>query len=153
MSTQRDTPQRRLVRSIFGSAHCPLTVQQTHVLAQMQMPAIGSATVYRCIAHLLDEGWLKAIHLPGKSLCYERTSHTHHHYFLCQTCDVVITFEDRVDGLKDLSPPNCRVISHEIVLYGYCQGCLSSELQPQKPFRDGNIAPDRNKTAPSRHEP
>jgi Fur family ferric uptake transcriptional regulator len=153
MFTQRNTLQRRLVRSIFEGARSPLTVQQTHRLARLQMPTIGCATVYRCIAHLLEDGWLKTIHLPTKSVCYERTGLAHHHYFLCEACDTVITFEKCVDGLKELSPPGCSVTSHEIVLYGHCHGCLNSESASQKHPHDGDTVLARNKNALGRREP
>ena len=127
MSMQRNTRQRRLVRSIFEDARRPLTAQQTYLLARSQMPTIGCSTVYRCIAHLLEEGCLKTIHLPAKSVCYELTNHAHHHYFLCKTCDAVITFENCLEGVKELSPPGCKVTTHEIILYGHCRDCLTSK--------------------------
>lgn len=127
MKMQRTTPQRRLVRSIFEGAHRPLTVNQAYLLARREIPTIGCATVYRSIAILVEEGTLAAIQFPAKSVCYQLVTDRHRHYFLCETCEQIITFENCVDGVKELTPPGCRVASHEIILYGQCQDCLRSD--------------------------
>jgi Fur family ferric uptake transcriptional regulator len=86
MSAERNTRQRRTIREVVERAGRPLTTDEILGTAQATIPALGRATVYRSIRALLDEGWLTAVDVPGRSALYERAGKGHHHHFQCSHC-------------------------------------------------------------------
>lgn len=123
---QRTTRQRQVLRDVFTDAGRPLRAQEAHELAQQELPRLGQATVYRAINDLVTEGWLRSVELPGEPARYERTGLGHHHHFHCRQCQRVYDIHDCPGNLRSLAPKGFVVESHEVVLYGVCEGCASA---------------------------
>lgn len=120
---ERNTRQREALRRAFAEAGRPLSPQEARELARRQAPGVGLATVYRNVKALLDEGWLRAVELPGAPPRYEVAGKRHHHHFHCRGCDGVFEIEGCVAGVKGLAPEGFHLESHEIILYGVCPEC------------------------------
>ncbi len=117
------TQQRDAIRNAFETTDRPLGPQEVHNLAQRQLPRLGLATVYRNIRKLVENGWLRAVGLPGEPDRYEVAGKSHHHHFHCRQCDAVFDVEGCPGDLGDLSPSGFVLESHEIILYGLCATC------------------------------
>ena len=91
--------------------------------ARAQVPGLGIATVYRAIKHLLDEGFLSQVDLPGEPPRYEVAGKAHHHHFRCNNCRKVYDVDGCVDTFKQLLPKGFRLEGHELYLFGRCNTC------------------------------
>ena len=69
---ERQTRQRRTIRDVVDRAGRPLSTDEIFGDARAAIASLGMATVYRSIRALLDEGWLTAVDVPGRSPLYER---------------------------------------------------------------------------------
>lgn len=120
---ERDTQQRRAIRSVIEEASRPLSPREVLDGAQPRSPGLGIATVYRTLRTGVEGGWLRQVDLPGEAPRYEPTGKQHHHHFHCRICDRVYEIEGCPDGLVSLTPPGFSLEAHEVVLYGRCAQC------------------------------
>ena len=119
----RATIQRSAIRAAFEHADRPLSPGETLAAAQQRVPQLGSATVYRNIRNLVDEGWLAEVPLPGAPNRYEIAGKHHHHHFRCRICDRVYEVDSCPPDLRSLIPRGFKLESHEITLLGRCPHC------------------------------
>lgn len=102
----------------------PLTPQEILEQAQVAVPGLGIATVYRNLKALVVAEWLVEVTLPGESARrYERADHHHHHHFQCRKCERVFDIHACPADIEDLVPPGFQVQDHELVMYGQCADC------------------------------
>lgn len=101
---RRRTHQRAAIRSAIGEADRPLSPYEILSSAQEQAPGLGIATVYRNIRALVEEGWLRAVDLPGAPSRYGVAGKGHHHHVHCRSCDRVFEVDDCPGRVADLAP-------------------------------------------------
>ena len=123
MSAERNTRQRRTIRDVVERAGRPLTTDEILVSAQTSIPSLGKATVYRSIRALLDEGWLAAVDVPGRSALYERAGKEHHHHFQCSHCKRVYELDGCASEIRGELPAGFVSTGHDVTIYGACAGC------------------------------
>ena len=130
---ERDTRQRRAIRRVLEKSGNPLSTREVLVAAHRHAPTLGVATVYRNLKALVEEGWLKAVELPGEPTRYEPAGLSHHHHFRCRGCARIFDLVgNRKGGRKGCQPPGARapkgfvVESHEILVYGRCASCAGA---------------------------
>ncbi|NBC11679.1 MAG: transcriptional repressor [Planctomycetes bacterium] len=123
----RKTSQRQAIRNAFADAGRPLSVPEALDEAQREVPGMGPATVYRAVNALVDDGFLKAVELPGEPARYELAELGHHHHFHCKACGKVFDVQGCPGKLGQLAPPGFEVASHEIILYGRCAQCVEAD--------------------------
>lgn len=119
---KRTTKQNTAIRQVIDEAGRPLSPQEVLVAAQVHVPEMGIATVYRNLKHLLEAGDIQAVSLPGDSMRYESAvacAH-HHHHFQCTVCLRVFDVHGCPRGLADMVPPGFSIEHHDITLYGRC---------------------------------
>lgn len=121
---ERNTRQRVAIREALEAAGRPLLPQEVQEAAQPQAPGLGIATVYRTLKALVDEGELRAVHLPGENPRYEPAAHAHHHHFQCRSCQRVFDIHACPGNLAGLAPRGFQVDDHELTLYGRCADCV-----------------------------
>lgn len=92
-------------------------------MAKEAVPNLGMATVYRTLNHMLEDGVLKIVDIPGQSSRYEKAGKEHHHHFHCTSCNRV--FDLQAPPLpSDIEIPEGYVVkSHDITLSGTCSDC------------------------------
>ena len=90
---RRDTRQRRAVRRVLEAADRPLSPQEILEAAQIELPQLGIATVYRSVKTLVEDGILEPVELPGEGQRYEIAGKHHHHHFHCNGCGKVFEVE------------------------------------------------------------
>jgi Fur family transcriptional regulator, ferric uptake regulator len=123
MKMERDTAQRRAIRSVIVEADRPLSPREVLDAAQGDVSSLGIATVYRNLKALLEEGWLAAVELPGEPPRYEVAGKQHHHHFLCTKCERVFELPGCPGNLNATVPEGFRTERHEVVLFGLCDRC------------------------------
>jgi Fur family ferric uptake transcriptional regulator len=119
----RKTKQRDAVHEALDHAERPLSVAELLEAASRQIDGLGVATVYRTVGALLAEGGIEAVEIPGEPVRYERSDKGHHHHFQCEKCDRVFDIGGCLDNLRTLVPPEFRLSSHAVTLFGVCAGC------------------------------
>lgn len=120
---KRQTVQKKTILDIFANSKHPLSVAEMHEKAQEKLPSLGLATAYRRVKELLDSDMLKEVLLPQCSKKYEFNPNKHLHYFQCQYCHKTFGLKQCAGNLEKMLPDGFSLESHEIILYGRCQGC------------------------------
>jgi Fur family ferric uptake transcriptional regulator len=126
MDKRRRSCQLDAIRGVFDRVDRPIGPSECLSLARKEVPQLGIATVYRNVKRLVEEGWLRAVELPGSPDRYERAGKRHHHHFHCRVCDAVFEVEACPGDFRSLSPRGFRVEAHELILYGRCSHCSST---------------------------
>lgn len=120
---ERDTRQRRAIRTALQAAGRPLSPQEILLGARRRVSTLGPATVYRTLRVLVDEGWLAPVSLPGEPARYEPAGKTHHHHFRCRRCDRLFEVEGCRQAAVAKAPRGFVIEDHEVVWYGRCARC------------------------------
>ncbi len=121
---QRHTRQRAAIAGVFEAQGGPLSALEVLKLARAKVPGMGTATVYRALAAMLEEGALTVVHLLGQAPRYELAGKGHHHHFCCRGCGRAFEIEGCAEGVQALAPAGFRVEGHDLVLTGLCPGCV-----------------------------
>jgi len=122
---ERQTTQRSAICEAFAAAARPLGTGEVLDAAQIEVPSLGIATVYRHIKALIEEGWLQTVDLPGEPARYELADIGHHHHFHCRRCGRVFDIDGCPGKLQAMLPKGFELEDHEIVLYGRCAQCAA----------------------------
>ncbi len=120
---KRDTQQRDAIRRALVSAGRPLSVNEVFQLAQGEVAGLGIATVYRNLKALQLEGQIVQVDVPGKTSRWEVAPESHHHHFLCRTCDRLFEVNGCPEDIKSLLPEGYIMEEHDILLRGQCAFC------------------------------
>ena len=124
---ERKTRQRDAIRQVFEENPRPLGPFEVLEAGRSHVSKLGIATVYRTINSLVDSGWLVPVELPGEAARYEVAGSEHHHHFRCRQCTRVFEIHGCPGDLRDLTPAGFQLESHEVVLYGRCEHCVSAD--------------------------
>ena len=133
---ERDTRQRSAIKNAVESSSRPLSAQEILDTAQLEVPGIGIATVYRNLKTLTEAGAVSIVSIPGLSPRYEsvKTGHHHHHHFMCTACEKVFDVHSCPGSILDAAPKGFKVERHELTLYGQCESCSTpAAAKRQKP--------------------
>lgn len=124
LTNERSTRQRQAILSAISAAGRPLLPAEILDIAQVDVPGIGIATVYRNLKSLHEEGVLLVVNLPGENARYELRDQPHHHHFQCRACGRVFDIPGCPGSLEGLAPAGFITDAHELTLYGKCADCL-----------------------------
>ena len=150
----RNTRQRSAIRQALADAARPLLPQEVLQAAQLDVPGMGIATVYRNLKALVDEDVLRSVNLPGDNPRFETAGLHHHHHFQCQQCQKVFDVHGCPGNLAALAPPGFTVADHDLVLYGRCSDCPAPVARKRAAGDGKRAASNRKPTAaapPHRH--
>ena len=123
MATTRNTKQRTLIREVLEDAGRPLSASEVAKLARKKSKNIGTATVYRAINKLLEDGFLVPVEIPAEPSRYEVSGLHHHHHFYCRKCKKVFDVEGCPSDFSAFTPKGFTLDAHEVILYGRCAEC------------------------------
>lgn len=132
---ERNTRQRSAIRDAIAQADRPLLPQEVLEAAQLQVPGLGIATVYRNLKALVEEGLLRPVNLPGENPRFELAAQRHHHHFQCSACQRVFDVHACPGNLAHLAPPGFTVDDHDLTLYGRCADCATPRRSNQPAAR------------------
>jgi Fur family transcriptional regulator, ferric uptake regulator len=119
------TRQRTAIWRVLEQTDRPMTPHEIREAAQVLVPSLGMATVYRCLKELTCDGDARLIELQGASPHYESSKRPHHHFFLCEQCRRLFDLIGCARDILRMAPKGFEVDRHEIVLYGRCDACRS----------------------------
>jgi Fur family ferric uptake transcriptional regulator len=122
---KRTTQQRAAIRTVLINAGGPLSPREIQALARLDAPKIGIATVYRAVKALVADGLIIQIDIPGKTPRWELARKSHHHHFLCRSCDKLFEIHGCPADLKHLLPEGYVLEKHYILLEGQCDDCAT----------------------------
>lgn len=120
---ERASRQRDAIRQALEAAGRPLLPAEILAAAQVEVPALGMATVYRNLKQLSEAGEIQTVALPGEAPRFEMAGHHHHHHFSCQVCNRVFDVHACPGDMQKLAPQGFTVEGHELTLYGRCSDC------------------------------
>jgi Fur family transcriptional regulator, ferric uptake regulator len=118
----RNTQQRRAIYNALAKSGRPLSVNEILALAQNEIKSLGIATVYRSLKALQEEGQINQVDLPGQAPRWEVPA-THHHHFLCRTCDKLFEIHACPENIRRLLPDGYNLEEVYILLHGQCSAC------------------------------
>ena len=127
-SEERSTRQRNAMQDVVVAANRPLLAHEVLALAQLNVPGLGIATVYRNLKAMVDNGTLLQVVLPGQNPRYEMASHGHHHHFHCSNCELVFDIHACPKNLAGITPPGFTLEHHDLTLYGKCPSCNTLDV-------------------------
>ena len=119
----RNTLQRHAIRQALTRADRPLSTREVLGIVRNEVPRLGTATVYRTLKALREEGVLREVGLPGQSSRWEISGKAHHHHFLCDTCDRLLEVNACPEDIGRLLPKGYTLGKHDILLQGQCAEC------------------------------
>jgi len=122
-SMVRNTQQRKAINNALVKSGRPLSVNEILALAQNEINTLGIATVYRNLKALQEEGQISQVDLPGQAPRWEVTA-SHHHHFLCRTCDKLYEIHACPDNIRQLLPEGYNLEEAYILLLGQCNDCI-----------------------------
>jgi Fur family ferric uptake transcriptional regulator len=118
------TQQRDAIRKVLQEAGRPLSIQEVFAMAHLKVSGLGIATVYRNLKSLREQGWIVAVDLPGQPPRWEVAPESHHHHFLCNTCDKLFEINACPEDFQRLLPEGYTLEEHDLLLRGQCDACL-----------------------------
>jgi Fur family ferric uptake transcriptional regulator len=130
MTVARQTRQRRTIREVVERAGRPLSTGEILAGARQTIPSLAMATVYRSIRALIDEGWLAAVDVPGRSPLYERSGKGHHHHFACSHCRRVYELDGCTGEVRGEVPAGFVATGHDVTIHGACPSCSAASAAP-----------------------
>jgi Fur family ferric uptake transcriptional regulator len=119
----RSTQQRKAIYNALVNSGRPLSVNEVFELAKNEATGLGIATVYRSLKALQEEGQIDQVDLPGQPPRWEVPA-SHHHHFLCLTCDKLFEIYACPDNIKRLVPKGYTLEEPYILLRGQCDTCV-----------------------------
>ena len=120
---QRQTRQRALLEEILTTSPQALSAQELFELAKERCPGLGLATIYRTINTWVENGEVKAIHLPNSATKYEAVQKGYRHYFQCENCAKTFGLSTCSGNFSKMLPEGFILKAHEVILYGLCSSC------------------------------
>ena len=127
---KRTTQQREAICTVLINTVGPLSPLEIQKLARVAVPNIGIATVYRALKALVADGLIIQIDIPGKTPRWELARKSHHHHFLCRSCDKLFEIHGCPADLKHLLPEGYVLEKHYILLEGQCDDCSTHAHRP-----------------------
>lgn len=128
---KRRTWQQAAVRDALERAGGFVSAQQLHQSLKDEGTAIGLATVYRVLSTMSELNEADTIlGTTGETMFCACEIEGHHHHIICRHCGkteeidayVVEEWSRRVAAEHGFTEP-----SHEIDIFGICQGCQNTE--------------------------
>ena len=123
MNSERNTRQKAAIVEVLHNSDMPMGPQDILHAAQLVVPTVSQATVYRVVKALQDKGTIVTVQLPGKPPLYELAGKEHHHFFRCRKCGAMTEVSGCSTLLKKLVPKGFQLESHDVFLYGLCDAC------------------------------
>ena len=91
--------------------------------------SVGSATVYRNLNTLTDEGIIKKIDGLETAAHFDHQIHNHYH-FICDKCKKIFDVSENVaPNINKLAEDETgfQIFGHNINFYGMCSNCKENE--------------------------
>lgn len=122
----RLTPQRQQVYDVLLQKRDHPTAEEVFIRAKKTMPEISHATVYNCLAALVECGLVRQVQLDrgAARFCPNMTEHGHFH---CSACGTIYD----VDLPRELPcvvvPRGFKARAYDVTVHGLCADCAKKK--------------------------
>jgi Fur family ferric uptake transcriptional regulator len=120
---KRRTSQQEAIQEVFRREDRPLAISEILKAGRRIVRSLNQATVYRNVKRLVEQRWLKTIHVPQLGTLYERAEKAHHHHFQCRSCDRLYELPGCTLRMGTAVPRGFVTEDHEVFLFGVCSAC------------------------------
>jgi len=124
---KRLTPQRHRLLAVLLDSDEHLDVEEIRRRASHDEDRVSSATVYRTMRMLVDQGIIKERHFRDGSARYEYVREGEHHdHLICNDCGDVVEFtNETIERLQEVvaAGHGFRMTAHKHEVYGVCRKC------------------------------
>ncbi|MBN1264183.1 MAG: transcriptional repressor [Anaerolineales bacterium] len=134
----RLTRPRQAVVDVLLSAEGWLTPEQILEKASTGCSSLGLATVYRTLALLSDESFIRRIHFEDGCHGYARADLDHGHHLICRSCHQVVEFEGfnkieiLIQSIEDET--GYFIEEHLLELVGLCSRCSENSIDIDRQY-------------------
>ena len=118
----RFTSQRRHVYDVLLQKLDHPTAEEVFTRARRQIPDISHATVYNCLAALVECGLVRQVQLQRGAARFCPNMEEHCHYY-CDACGAVFDVALTADSRVMPKPNGFKVDHYEIAVHGVCAEC------------------------------
>jgi Fur family transcriptional regulator, peroxide stress response regulator len=126
----RLTPQRRAVLDVVAESDDHPTAGQVLDRVRERVEGVGTATVYRTLALLVESGQVAELRLgEGQALRYDQNVHSHAH-LVCTSCGQVEDTHVQLDpsALAELTEKTSFTVArYDVQLHGRCARCATQD--------------------------
>lgn len=122
----RVSPQRRSIAEAVDASREAFTIDRLADRVRDELPGVGTATVYRAVAAMLEAGRLERVGEHDGAALYARCDHDgHHHHLVCTSCGSTTAAPCPVgDGTRAAArAAGFDLTHHSVELYGLCAEC------------------------------
>lgn len=124
----KKTPLRLAILEVFLEQKKPISIGILEALLLEKKISPNQTSLYRQIESLSESKILQPIVLKNSATHYELQT-SHHHHFVCNTCDKIECVEDpeldaQINLLQEkLQEKGIDISSHQFSFNGTCSGC------------------------------
>ena len=122
----RFTEQRRHVYDVLVQKLDHPTAEEVFIRTKQVMPDISMATVYNCLAALVQSGLVRQVQLQRGATRFCPNMEEHCHYY-CDACGAVFDVELPSESPAMSGPKGFKVDHYEIAVHGLCAGCATGK--------------------------
>ncbi|WP_223848282.1 Fur family transcriptional regulator [Bifidobacterium tissieri] len=132
LSNSRVTRPRMLIEQTLSELSRFAIAQEITDILRHRGTRIGTATAYRNLQLMADQGRLDVIYLNGETLYRACTDRHHHHHIMCRCCGKTIEIE--IPGLEQwikqaVAKLHYVDVTHELEIYGLCPHCARKAIE------------------------
>lgn len=122
----RFTPQRRHVYDVMSQQLDHPTADEVFMRAKKAMPEISLATVYNCLAALVESGMVRQVQLQrgATRFCHNMEEHCH---YACARCGAVFDVTLAADSTVLPRPKGFMIDHYDIAVHGMCAECAKQK--------------------------
>ena len=123
------------VLSAVQSVNTHPTALEVYELVKQKRPRIGLASIYRILGHLVEQGYIKELHLGEESARYDGRTLRHDHA-ICSNCGALLDLPIDVvlsqSALQQAAQAvHMQIDTHEVRIYGLCSSCQADQSSQQ----------------------
>lgn len=121
----RASAPRTVIANAAAAMAGAFTVEDLQSAAREQDASIGTATVYRAVAAMVETGFLEGVGERDGATLYARCNASgHHHHLVCTCCGAIAEAPCPLEVyVPALAKRGFVVTDHEVRLYGLCPQC------------------------------
>ena len=125
----RTSKQREVVLEALRENVIHPTAENLYKIIKSKHSSIGTATVYRNLNSLVEDGLIKKIEGLTSSAHYDHNTHRHYH-FICDKCNRVFDVSENVaPNLEEKAQceTGFQISGCDITFHGICTECINKE--------------------------
>jgi Fur family zinc uptake transcriptional regulator len=120
----RITEQRKSLVALFIENKGYLSAKDVYNHLERQYPGVSFDTIYRNLRLMNEMELLEQFILEdGVKFKLHCSEHSHHHHFICTSCESTYPYNFCPMGTEIIPPTGFKVIKHKFEIYGLCENC------------------------------